>query len=359
MKSPAQLAESIGRFQRAFWERRTVERPPVGVVNPEVFLPIRYALRSQPQVVRPEHITPDAAQTDYEFAAANRRVTCDDWIPFVAPWRAVPWLEAACGCPVHCAAGSMAAGAFVDELETLANVPIPGDQDWLELMRRETTRLLAAAPDDCFVSPSILRGPSDVLGAMRGQDKFFCDLYDGMEAVAQAAGRVNQLLLEMLDRHFAAVPARHGGFGHIYGYWSPGPTIAIQEDALGQCSPAVFRDVFRQHNARLVEHLGPHVFFHLHSTGMWHWREVLAIEGLAGLQLTVEANGPQLAELVPVLREILETSRLILFVDHGFEQLPAALGQLPSAGLYLLLRDDQVRDDDEFRRFVATHWQCD
>jgi hypothetical protein len=92
---------------------------------------------------------------------------------------------------------------------------------------------------------------------------------------------------------------------------------------------------------------------------MQHWRDVLAIRGLAGLQLTVEANGPPLVDLVPMLREILEQSRLILFVDHGFEHLSSALRQLPAAGLYLLLRDDQVRNNEEFRSFVKAHWGGD
>ena len=32
----------------------------------------------------PEHLAPETALTDYEFAAANRRVACDDWMPFAA-----------------------------------------------------------------------------------------------------------------------------------------------------------------------------------------------------------------------------------------------------------------------------------
>ena len=187
---------------------------------------------------------------------------------------------------------------------------------------------------------------------MRGQDKFFYDLYDGIEAIDHAAGRVNRLLLDLLDWHFSAIAPKQGGFGHIYGYWAPGPTVVIQEDVLGLCAPAIYREVFAKYNAQAVEHLGQHVLFHLHSTGLAHWRDVLAIPGLAGLQLTVEANGPPLAKLVPVLREVLERSRLILFVDHGFDQLAAVLRQLPTAGLYLLLRDDNIRDDAAFRQFT-------
>ena len=152
--------------------------------------------------------------------------------------------------------------------------------------------------------------------------------------------------------HFSLVRPKRGGFGHIYGYWSPGPTIVIQEDVLGPMRagrlPAGVPEVQRADRGPLrpARVLPPA----LDRDAALARRA--GDSGLAGLELTVEANGPLLADLVPVLRQILERSRLILFVDHGFEHLAAVLRQLPVAGLYLLLRDDQVRSDDEFRSFV-------
>ena len=215
---------------------------------------------------------------------------------------------------------------------------------------------MAGAPADCWISPTILRGLSDVLAALRGLENFYCDLYDDPRAVEQAAGRIQELLLAVLDQHFRSVPAKGGGYGHIFGYWAPGPTIAIQEDALGMCAPAVYRNHFQTFHAAIVQRLGRHVLFHLHSTGCRHWRDVLAVPGLAGLQLTVEANGPAPAELLPMLREILERSRLILSVDHGFAELPQLLRQLPREGLYVLTREEDVGTDDGFRQLLAACW---
>jgi hypothetical protein len=357
MKTPAQLAESIDRFQTVFWEKRRGDRALVGVVDASLFLPIKYARRPLPPVVLPEHVTPDGAMTDYEFAAAGRRVSCDDWMPFVAAWRAVPWLEAACGCPVRCAAGSMAAGHIDASLAELAEAPLPAEQQWLGLMASETARLADTAPHDCWISPSILRGPSDVLAAMRGLDNFYRDLYDDAPRVEEAAKRINRLLLQSLQEHFGIVQPKLSGYGHIYGYWAPGPTVVLQEDVLGMCAPAVYRDRFLPHNARIVESLGGQTLFHLHSTGYRHWREVLSMPGLAGLELTVEAGGPTLADLLPVLREVLERSRLILYVDGGFAELADVLPRLPREGLYVLLREQDVPTDNDFRRLVAAAWR--
>jgi hypothetical protein len=152
------------------------------------------------------------------------------------------------------------------------------------------------------------------------------------------------------------VKPKLGGYGHIYGYWAPGKTTVIQEDAMGMCSPTTYHDLFMPFSEQIVEHLGPYVFFHLHSTGYKHYPYPLEIQGLAGLEITIEANGPSLFEMLPVLREILERSRLILFVDSFFEQLPIILKQLPMEGLYLIISDKFILTELQFQQFLDTNW---
>ncbi len=163
---------------------------------------------------------------------------------------------------------------------------------------------------------------------------------------------MNGALLDLIELHFRRVGPKLGGYGHIFGYWAPAPTIALQEDVLGLCRPAVYERIFQPLTAELVKRLGAYVIFHVHSTGFQHYRHVLAVPGLAGLQLTVEKNGPPLVTLLPTLREILARTRLILFVDHWFEQLPDVLPSLPADGLFVMLSDRDVTSEAGFREFV-------
>ena len=201
-----------------------------------------------------------------------------------------------------------------------------------------------------------MRGASDILAALRGLTDFYVDLLTNPGAIAELVERITSLWLEVAQGHFSQVTPRLGGYGHIFGYWSPQKTIVLQEDVMGMCSPALYRELFWEHNARIVQHLGSHVLFHLHSTGYRHYRDVLSIPGLAGLEITVEANGPPLPEMLPVLRHVLEHSRLILHVDHGFEHLPAVLKHLPREGLYLVIPDRFIGSEDEFCDFVHGVW---
>ena len=196
-------------------------------------------------------------------------------------------------------------------------------------------------------------GTDDVIGST-DNEHFYLDLYDDIGAVREAAARVNSLFIDVLERHFAAMPPHHGGYAHVYGYWAPDRTIVIQEDALGICSPSVYRDVFMELNADIVKRFGSCIFFHFHSTGFQFWRDVMAIPGLAGIELTIEENGPRLIGLAPVLREILERTRLILFVYHYFEDVREILKSIPHDGLYLIISDKFITSDDEYRAFIAS-----
>jgi hypothetical protein len=358
MKTQDQVRASIERFRSGFWKRERIDHPPVGVVPARTWLPIGYLKVPFTRThVTPADLTPALVRSDYEDAAIDRAVFSDDWLPYSAAWRAVPWLEAICGCPVRYATGSLAPEPCAGSPEELAEVSPPVDLGWYDCLADQTAALLRDVAVDCFVCPTILRGPSDVLAAMRGLTNFYLDLTDNPKAVARAATRVNRLLIEVLDRHFAAVHPKLGGYGNIYGHWAAGQSYVVQEDVLGMAAPRVYRDLFMQLNAEVVRRLGPHTLFHLHSSGMRHYKHVLNVPGLAGLEITVEAVGPTLSDLAPVLREILERSRLILFVDEHFDQLPEVLRQIPQDGLYLILSDKFVCNEGEYRAFLAEHWR--
>ena len=126
---------------------------------------------------------------------------------------------------------------------------------------------------------------------------------------------------------------------------------------MGMCSPTMYRDIFMECDAEAVRHLGPYVLFHLHSTGFKHYRDVLSIPGLAGLEIYMEQGGPTLLDLLPVLKDILEKSRLILHVDYCFEQLPEVLRKLPREGLFLAISNVRICSDGEFRQFISANWK--
>lgn len=358
MKELVRLEASIDRYQRGFWNRQAVDRPPLLVQPDRAWLPMNY-LRAPLSTgeFQPQDISGELVRTDYEDAALHRAVTIDDWMPWSAAWRAVPWLEAISGCSVFAAQGSLAPGPWARTFDDLEHLEEHRSQAWFDRLGELTAELVATAPADCFISPSIWRGPADVLAAGRDLTTFYLDLFDEPERLAAAAMAVTDQHIEVLGRHFSKVdPHALGGYGHIYGYWSPGPTTVIQDDVLGMCAPATFREIFLPPAAKVVESVGPNVLFHLHSTGFAHYRDVLDIPGLGGVQITVEPIGPTLEAMLPALREILERSRLLLMIDSHFDELVPLLRQLPTDGLCVTVNDRFVSSDDAFRDLVSAAW---
>jgi hypothetical protein len=192
---------------------------------------------------------------------------------------------------------------------------------------------------------------------MRGMTGFFLDLHDNPQAVERAASRVNRVLLMEIDTHYSIAQPKLGGYVQIMGYWAPGKTAMLQEDVLGMCAPLVYRDIFMQFNAAIVQHLGPYVLFHFHSTGYKHIPHVMSIPGLAGLEMTLETIGPTLRDLLPTLREILEKTRLILQVSAGFEYLPEILHKIPREGLFLVIPSKCLPTNEAYCEFVRANFQ--
>jgi len=60
---------------------------------------------------------------------------------------------------------------------------------------------------------------------------------------------------------------------------------------------------------------------------------------------------------LPVFREILEQSRLLLFLDHRFEELSAVLPHLPHEGLYLVVPAAYLPSEAAFVQFVKRLWR--
>lgn len=357
MKDSSQLLESIDRYQRGFWDRRATDRPTISVYPYRCLVPVTYLKQpfERAEVV-PSDVTSELLRTDYEDASFDRKVFTDDFMPFNSPWRGIPWLEAICGCRVGFADGALAPLPFVGTSSDLNGVPFPADRVWSECLAEETAKLVATNPPDCWVSPTIIRGVSDTLAGARGLTNFFLDLYDAPELIDRAAQRIGAVLRDVVQRNFGLVPPKQGGYGHIYGYWAPRPTFVLQEDVLGLCAPDVYRAHFLEVDACIVERLEGCILFHLHTSGYRHYRDILGIRGLAGMQITIEATGPSLRDLAPVFREVIEQMRLMLLVDAHFDELPWLLRQLPSEGLAVIVPDKFIPTEAAFRTFVADNW---
>jgi hypothetical protein len=56
------------------------------------------------------------------------------------------------------------------------------------------------------------------------------------------------------------------------------------------------------------------------------------------------------------MQEILQRTRLIVFVDAYFDELTEVAGQLPRDGLYVMVSDKFVESEEAYRELLARAW---
>lgn len=276
---------------RAFWERAGQPRPLFGInvgwTLGQRFPRLSSTLSAGP--VQPDDIDIPLFLADCDGLYAAHRGLGD--IPYVsAPFVGVPWLEAILGCPVmYSPTGGFWAEPCAGELDSLAVTP-PGDSPWTRKLLEIMQALVAQSRGRYPVAPTLMRGPSDLMAALRGTGQLPMDLLDAPEAAARLAGRCADTWLEIGQAQLALIP--ESAHGYLAGdaalrAWTPDKLLWLQEDAMAVLSPALYREFFLPLDRRLAAAV-PCVAFHLHGSALWAVDDLVEVEDLDVIELNFE-----------------------------------------------------------------------
>lgn len=121
----------------------------------------------------------------------------------------VPWVEAIAGCPLYHKRGNFRAEHGLD-YGHLAELKI--HQDWLEKLV-EFTQWLAELSDGRFpVALCLMRGPADLLAALRGAERSIYDLIDYPQQVDPALQILTDIWIQVAHAQLEHIPAFAGGY---------------------------------------------------------------------------------------------------------------------------------------------------
>jgi hypothetical protein len=121
------------------------------------------------------------------------------------------------------------------------------------------------------LAPTLMRGPFDILSAMRGPAKLPLDLYDHSDKIRQAAALCADVWIKIAEAQLAKIPDSPDGYfaaPHGLKFWAPERVVWLQEDALALLSPRFHRDFVRPFDRQIGEQF-PWMGFHLHGTCQW------------------------------------------------------------------------------------------
>lgn len=328
------IAHRLARYC-AWLQRTPTEEPLVGILWEPDIPPLTDVVASlgsgallRPEQIVPEHFLPYVEQCYYQAEALP-----GDLIQAFAPAFGVPWVEAIAGCPVAAEPGSLWAQPALTSYTGRTSIRLDPANPWLRKLIEFTRALVAFSAGRFPVALPQMRGPLDVLAAMRTPQQMSVDLIEQPEAVSGILAELAELWIAVADAVLAEIPPYYGGYCSRMRMWAPGPTITPQNDISTLLSPRMYRRFVLPLDERIMAAF-PYHCFHMHGSEVHQVDSLLELDRLTAIQFTLEhtLGGPSLENTLPVLRRIL-TRKPLIVAALDVASADRCLRELPAAGL--------------------------
>jgi hypothetical protein len=288
---------------------------------------------------------------DYDRLQEMHEVVDDDAFWAASPFFGLPWLEAILGCPVYYSGETFWVEPIWREWPEDISLPLPGGGAWLEKLLEFTQALVKRAAGRYGVATTLMRGPSDLVAAVRGHEAMIYDLYDHPAELDRLLDVLTSIWIDVARRQLDVIPPLAGGYvSNFYRVWAPDRIVFTQEDATASFSPDLFRR-FLLPADRAITSAFPYSIMHVHSPTTWPVEQWLGVDTLSCIEINYDNNGPRLPELLPLLRRIQEVKPMVIRGELTAEEVGWIKRELSPRGLLLNLVAWSV---EEARTLVTT-----
>lgn len=252
------------------WRKRdSVARPMLGLIwepdvlpLPEMLEEIGHGKQALPDLICPEMFLPYIEQWYQEDCGVQ-----SDVIQSFGPSFGIPWTEAIAGCPVIVYPGSLWAKPFLGSYVDRTEIRFDANNPWVRKLLEFTTNLVRFANGRFPVSLPIMRGPLDILAAIRTPEWMCLDFVDQPNEVAKILDELTDLWINTAETILAVIPPFHGGYSTRLNMWAPGKAITPQNDVSSLISRAMYERFALPCDRRIIRHF-PYHSFHLHRTNI-------------------------------------------------------------------------------------------
>jgi DNA-binding FadR family transcriptional regulator len=340
-------------LHRTFWVRKEQPRPLASFRVGDFFFARHFQaalpLLEPGKTVLPEMLTVSDFLPDYERMFREAEELAQDGFWTAEPYTGIPWMEAILGCPIRAGKESFTSQPWLaSPEEALEKVRFDPQNPWLAKYLEFSSALARQSRGRYPLGMPIMRGPTDLIGALLGQQQMVMALMDtDPQVMTRLIERVTQAFLDVIAAQRRLTPPFYGGqalgFYHI---WTPGKAIWFQDDLSSLLSPKLYRQFFLD-SARMILAGQDYTAVHLHPNCFFILDELLTLENLKAVQVNKDVSGPGIQEMLPVLGKIMQTRGLILWGDLTVEDLALVRKSLPCRGLALNVvaptREEAVR----------------
>jgi hypothetical protein len=202
------------------------------------------------------------------------------------------------------------------------------------------------------VGQPILRGPSDMIAAMRGSSEMIFDLYDHRSAFHTLATRCTDFAVGLIHaQHDITGPFAVGYLIEQLGLWAPDRLGRLQEDSSALFSPALYSELLQPYDRRMADAF-PYSAIHLHSSSLFLLDRILEVETLGCIQINKDVGNAAIAEMMPFFTMVQERKRSLLIRGKlDLDDLALLRTRLSPDGLYLQVVVETAAETRTLREF--------
>jgi hypothetical protein len=324
---------SVLERHEAFWRREDVGRPLVRL-SPQQRAPVRFDdMDVSPDMLDVGSLTPDVGRRNL-----GKQLVQGDLLRTESAFSRIPWMEALIGCGIHSGTDNAMwpRPALGPNYEGMEEIVPADDNPWLEKLLSLTRALVEANDGSYVVTHTLMRGPSDMLSALLGDQRMGLALYDAPDTVDEILSLATQAFIKVAEAQFDVIPLFRGGrAAWLYGLWGEGSVIRFQSDSSSQLSPQMYEERILPHDRRIMRAFDRSIL-DLHSAGTLHIHEkLLATEELDALSVTLDRyeNAPTVRDLLPTFAQILEKKSLLITGEMTIAEADLLCNELPARGL--------------------------
>ncbi|MHB1653990.1 MAG: hypothetical protein ACYCVD_16160 [Desulfitobacteriaceae bacterium] len=353
----AENTEEKLRRHHAFWRGEETDRPMAGFQIGSYFMAQRYQAASellQPgKIITPEQLNPRAFVDDYEQQYQYTLAVEQDAFYVAEPYTGIPWMEAMLGCQIGATAESMWAEHWMEDWEDVENLSLDVENPWFKKFVEFVDVLVEHSGGRFPVGQPILRGPSDIVGAIIGQSRLPLEAYDNPEKIKKLAGVASQAFIKVVDALQRHAQPFHGGYSiGFYHLWTPEHCIWYQEDLSALLSPHLFQDLFLESGIDICRYASYNAI-HVHPSSFFLLNEILGIKDLGVVEINKDVGGPSVSDMLPEFRKVLAAGKkLVVWGALEREDLLAVMEELPRRNIYLDIVSETVEEAKDLMSYL-------
>jgi len=350
------VMSQIARYQQ-WLERQPVASPMTGLLwepdippHPQFIQTVGIGREVLPEHIRPDHFMPQVEQWHTQATQFP-----GDLIQRFTPAFGIPWMEAIAGCRVMAHPGSLWAEACLEDIHDRRPICFDPGNPWFMKLIEFTREMVRSARGRFPVAAPQIRGPLDVLAALRTPEQMCIDLLESPDAAASLLCELTDLWIEIGRAVLAILPSFSGGYMARMGSWAPEPILTLQNDVSTMLSPDIFRELVLPCDRRIVEAF-PRTEYHVHGSEYHQIENLLTLDRLTTIEFTLEhtLGGAPLETTLPVIRRMLDR-RPVLLAALDTETADRCVRELPARGLCVMLASSSNNMPAPFIQWIGQH----